>query len=147
MEDRAPRQGLGRLLLKALAIMSALAFLAIVMVNACAHYLAPTKAAPVVSPREPVAAPPASTNGPPAGDATEEGPMNRLPPSRPETDPMVAPATKSGAVVRPRPLLAPATKSGAVVRPRPLMNLPPEETPPKNGAPQQQAAPQPRGSR
>ena len=116
MDERGPRQGFGRLVLKALAIASGLTFLTIVMVNACATsaknnypaYNAPTKAAPVVSP--------------PPQQAT------------------YAPATRSEAVVRPRPLYAPATKSLTVVPPPPLMQLPPEETPQKNAAPQQQGA-------
>lgn len=42
--DEGGRQGLGRLVLKALAICSAIAFLTIVMVNACATYAPATKA-------------------------------------------------------------------------------------------------------
>ena len=127
MDEGGRPQGLGRLLLKVLAIASALTFVVIVMVNACANYAAPTKAAPVVSPArgQPTAAP-------------APGPAK----------PDLLPATKSAPVVAPPPLVAPATKSAAVIGPRPLlMPLPSDETPQQQGAPPQQGAPQPRGAR
>ena len=126
MDERGRPQGLGRLLLKALAIASGLTFLAIVMVNACATYAAPTKAAPVVSP----------ARGQPAA-APEPPPEIRD----------LMPPTKAAPVVPPRPLVAPASKSAAVVQPRPLMQLPPDETPQQQAPPPQQAAPQQRGGR
>jgi hypothetical protein len=115
MKDVVRTQGVGRLILKVLAIGSALTFLAVMMVNACATraaspqsaptrgaptngvpiYAAPTKAAPVFHPA-PAPAPPPPT---PADDEDE----------------LRAPATKSGRVFRPRR------------RAPPLLELPPEE--------------------
>jgi hypothetical protein len=116
--ERGPEQGLGRLVLKALAITSALTFLTAVMVNACATasrpaapptYGAPTKAAPVL--------PPGQLHD--DSDAPgREPPLDELEP--PQSAPLYAPATKSLTVIPPRPLVQPA-----------------EETPRKS-APQQQ---------
>src|SRR5262245_47630100 len=99
MKNVVRTQGVGRLLLKVLAIGSALTFLAVVMVNACANraaptYAAPTKAAPVVHP--PPASAPAQAPAPP--------PARAVPPPTLEADDidMRAPATKSGPVFRPR---------------------------------------------
>jgi len=113
--ERGPEQGLGRLVLKALAITSALTFLAIMMVNACLApprpapvYAAPTKAAPVLPPGElHDTAAPAPTQAPPA---------------------------------EPEPVYAPATKSMTVLRPRPLTQAPPQQAPQQAPAPQQQGA-------
>jgi hypothetical protein len=118
MTDDGKRQGLRWLVLKVLAIASALTFLTIVMVNACATYAAPTKpaptkAAPVVNPQR---AQPAMYAAP-----TKAAPVVNPSPRPPQ---MAAPATKSMAVVPPRPLIQPAAQ-----------------------APQQQAAPAPAGVR
>ena len=85
MTDDGKRQGLRWLVLKVLAIASALTFLTIVMVNACATYAAPTKPAP-----------------------TKAAPVVNPSPRPPQ---MAAPATKSMAVVPPRPLIQPAAQA------------------------------------
>jgi hypothetical protein len=110
--ERGPEQGLGRLVLKALAITSALTFLAIMMVNACLApprttpvYAAPTKASPVLSPVELRDNAASAVQAPPA---------------------------------EPDPVYAPATKSMTVMRPRPLMQAPPQQAPQQAPAPQQQ---------
>jgi hypothetical protein len=84
-------------ILKALAIASALAFLAVVMVNACARYAAPTKAAPVVHPAPAPAAPP--------------------PPY--DHDEMRAAPTKAAPVFEPRPLVRPPKQSAEPQRQAP----------------------------
>jgi hypothetical protein len=103
MQDAGKRQGLGRLVLKGLAIASALTFLTIVMINACAVYAPATKAQPAG--QRPAAAPAPAPAPPSAAD--------------PDLDQrtMLAPATKAAPVMRPRPLLAPATKSARVLEP------------------------------
>jgi hypothetical protein len=124
---------LARLALQALAITSALGFLAIMMVNACAHdgaartpYMAPTKAAPVVNPNSP------NPDGMRPGTAPAQA---------------AAPGQEAEQAPPPEPLLAPATKSMSVVRPRPLVQPAASQ---RQGAAPQQAAPQqaaPEGAR
>ena len=90
MDDESQERSLGRLVLKALAIAGALTFLAIVMVNACATYAAPTKAGPVVNPVNP---------GPSPLRNVEPAP--EPPPAH--LDPALMAPTKAGPVFRPSP--------------------------------------------
>jgi hypothetical protein len=115
MKNVVRTQGVGRLILKVLAIGSALTFLAVMMVNACAThaahtYAAPTKAAPVVHPAPAPAAPP-------PGSWDDESEMR-------------APATKSGRVFRPR-RLAPAAQPAPQQQAAPP---PPQASPQQTGA-------------
>ena len=90
-------------ILKGLAIASALAFLAVVMVNACARYAAPTKAAPVVHPAPAPAAAPAAAPPPPDHDY----------------DKMRGAPTKAAPVFEPRPLVRPPKQSAEPQRQAP----------------------------
>ncbi len=121
--ERGPKQGLGRLVLKALAIASGLTFLTAVMVNACATasrsaapptYGAPTKAAPVLPPGQ-------------LHDDSDLPGRARTPDDEPEQPP-------------PTPVYAPATKSMSVLPPRPLTQAPAQQAPQQAPAPQQQGA-------
>jgi hypothetical protein len=93
-DDKSRERSWRLWVLKALAIAGALTFLAIVMVNACATYAAPTKAGPVVNPA-------------PAAPGSTAAPAATAPPPS-YNDPTLMAPTKAGPVFRPRPAPPPA---------------------------------------
>jgi hypothetical protein len=109
-----PMRNVAHRVLQAFAVVSALAFIALLMINACTAYMAPTKAGPVVAPAAPAAAPP------------------------PTAAPAPAPAPAPEEEAKEKEFL-PATKAGPVFRRRPAV-LPADLPAPAHG-PQQQAAP------
>jgi hypothetical protein len=97
MKDVVRTQGLGLLILKVLAVGSALTFLAVVMVNACATHPAHTQGAP--SPGVPIYAAPTK-----AAPVFHPAPVRAAPQPLPadDEDELRAPATKAAPVFQPR---------------------------------------------
>ena len=95
MEDLRPR-GLGRIVLRALAIVSALGFLALVMVQAMAFYAPPTPAATRRQPtRDDLLSAPTK-----AAPVVHPPRLARPRPAAPADDGLLFPATKAGSLGR-----------------------------------------------
>ncbi len=128
MKNVVRTQGVGRLILKVLAIGSALTFLAVMMVNACATHRAPTQAAPAsAAPTDAIPIYAAPTKAAPVfHPAPMPAPVRAAPPKDDEDD-LRAPATKSGRVFQPR-RRAPAAPEAAQQQAPPPQQQPQQQT-------------------